>query len=471
MDLKIQANKLSGKISIPKSKSMGHRAIICASLANGISHIRHLTYSNDIMATINAMKALGVKIEFYNEELVVRGIGNCIDVEKSVSIIKNCGKNKDIINIDVKESGSTIRFLLPLLSLFDNDFVINSQGKLLKRPLDPYFYIYDKLGIIYRIENNILFIENNKKFEDSIYKFDGNISSQFISGMMFLLPLLNFDSRIIIDGYLESKAYVDMTIDSLKTFGVEIVNIDYKEFIIRGNQKYKSQDIEVEGDFSQAAFFLVANSLQKINANSITDYIYVQGLKEDSNQADKDLIYLLNILDYINTSMTFDKKKFDDAMLKIFNEYMVKVYKGKSPIYIKENRLIIDGKDIPDIIPILSLYLSLSNFKSKIINIARLKIKESDRLQAIYSELKKLGVEIEYGEDFLSINPSQILEGNIEVDSYKDHRIAMMLAISSLFTSSPIKIKDAQCVNKSYPDFWKDFESLGGEIFECNMGK
>ena len=241
---------------------------------------------------------------------------------------------------------------------------------------------------------------------------------------------------------MESKGYIDLTLSAIKDFGVEIINNNYKEFIVKGNQNYKSRDYRVEGDYSQAAFFLCADAL----GNEIT----ANDLKLDSLQGDKEVIDILERI-----GVKFESK----------NSSLI----GKSNGQLKAT--VIDGSQCPDIIPVVTLVASICEGTTEIINAERLRIKECDRLAAVTSELNKLGADIKEKQDGLIINGVKKLKGGAEVWSHKDHRIAMTLAIASTVCEEPIIIKDYECVSKSYPQFWDDYKSLGGKFDEWNVGK
>lgn len=416
----IKSNKLIGAISPPPSKSMLHRYIIASSLTKGISKIENISYSDDIIATIEAMEKLGTKIKKEKNFLLIDGSETF-----SEEYLNN------ISEIDCNESGSTLRFLFPLSIIRGNKILFKGRGKLFKRPLNPYFENFDKYQIKYSYKNkNEILLEGQLKSGN--YEIDGDISSQFITGLLFSLPLLDGDSKIILKGNLESSSYVDMTLDCLNKFGINIINNLYKEFIIKGNQSYKVGNYKVEADYSQIAFFLVANSLGSD--------IKISNLNSNSLQGDKKIIDFISQIDSWN---------------------------------IKE-KLILDGSETPDIIPILSLKAAASKKEIEIINIERLRIKESDRLSATVQELSKLGFDLIEKKDSILINSRKYFNCNNQkiayLSSHSDHRIAMMIAIASTCYNGEIILDNLDCVKKSYPDFWKVFLSLGGKIYEY-LGK
>ena len=412
----IKADKLVGEVSPPPSKSILHRYIIASSLAKGISKIENISYSDDIVATIEAMKKLGAKIEEKDDCLLIDGT-KTFDKE-----YLNKGSE-----IDCNESGSTLRFLFPLSIVKENKVLFKGKGKLFKRPLSPYFENFDKYQIKYSYtnENEILLDGVLKNGE---YEINGNISSQFITGLLFSLPLLNENSKIIIKGKLESSSYIDITLDCLNKFGIKIINNSYQEFIMEGSQTYKSGNYEVEADYSQLAFFLVANS--------IGSDIKINGLNTNSLQGDKKIIDFVSEIDNWN----------------------------------KNEKLILDGSETPDIIPILSLKACTSKKEIEIVNIARLRIKESDRLSATVQELSKLGFDLIEKEDSILINSRKNFTHDnkefVSLSSHSDHRIAMTIAIASTCYEGEIILDNLDCVKKSYPNFWEVFLSLGGKIYE-----
>lgn len=427
MSKRILPNNLSGKINIPPSKSMSHRAIISASLSDGISNITNISYSNDIDATLEGMKAIGVEIleQKLDEssgtyDLKIKGVSD-------FSLINN--------KVNCRESGSTIRFLIPILMLANQEIEIHGEGRLIERPLNTYYNIFNKQNITYSNKNGKLPLTINGTLRPDTFEIEGNISSQFITGLLFTLPLLDGDSRIIItESELESKGYVDLTIDILKDFGIEIENREYKEFLIQGNQKYKARDYRVEGDYSQGAFWIVAGL--------IGDKIESLDLSKNSLQGDKEIV---EIVERMNG-------KLDVNELSIVSH----------PSSTKGS--VIDASQCPDIIPVLSVLASLSEGETRVINGQRLRIKESDRIKSTQTELKKLGADIEELEDGLLIKGVKSFKGGVEIESWNDHRIAMAMAVASIRCENPITIKDSHVVNKSYPIFWKDFKKLGGVI-------
>ena len=415
MKVEISPSKVSGSITPPASKSFLHRAIIASSLSNGVSVIHNIDYSDDINATINAFKSMGVKIDKLDNKLVINSSGH--------NILNNPHK------VYCNESGSTLRFLFPILT---NNFITKFYGSssLLNRPMTIYKDLFEKQNIYYKKANNCIVTKG--KIKPGNFKIKGNISSQFVSGLLFILPILNKDSTIEIINNFESEKYVDMTIQMLEKFSV-IIKKKNNKFYIKGNQTYKSSDIFIESDFSQLAFYAVLGT--------INNDILINNINLNSLQPDKSIIDFIKIM---NGSIDF----LDNSLL-----FKRSVTKG----------IVIDISQSPDIAPILSLLAALSKGKTNIINAERLVIKESNRLVASYNFLKQMGVTVTKGSDFLTIIGKNSINGG-EFDSYNDHRIAMTLAIAGTISKTKITINNAEAINKSYPNFYKDLQSLGVKI-------
>lgn len=423
-EVTIYPSSLAGEVFIPASKSMSHRAVICAGLSEGISTINNVGISQDIEATIDAMRRLGITVEKADSSLRIKG--------SAEPELKNP-------RIDCRESGSTLRFIIPIAALTGKPVAFYGEGKLVERSLTPYFNIFEKQGIQYEAEDGKLPLRINGRLSPGEFQLEGNISSQFVSGLMFALPLLEGDSLITVTSELESKPYIDLTMKALKEFSIHIENHDYRAFMIKGNQKYRATDYTVEGDFSQAAFWLAAGALGSD--------VVCKGLDMGSQQGDKAVMDIIGemggriVVDGGNVrALTADTKG-----------------------------TVIDAAQCPDLVPILAVLGALSEGRTEIVNAQRLRLKESDRLKAISSELGKLGACIMEKQDGLVIDGRKSLCGG-RVDSWNDHRIAMALAIAATKCKEPVVISNACCVKKSYPDFWGHYKALGGRIYERNMG-
>lgn len=413
MDIRIFPSKLCGEIDIVSSKSYAHRAIIAASLCDGESVIRNVELSDDIKATLFAIKGIGAKYKLEG---------------KTVTVLKT-GIIPDIADIDCNESGSTIRFLIPIVSALGISGTFTGHGRLPKRPLHTLYNLLTEHGVNCEYNGRLPF-ETNGQLNGGKFYIEGNISSQFITGLMFALPLLSCDSEIILTTKLESASYVELTIDVLKKFGIEIIKTT-TGYYIKGNQKYKACDITVEGDWSNAAFFIAANFL---GAN-----VKINGLNIDSKQGDR----------------------AGEKLIKDFSFYFSK----------PSEEINIDASDIPDLVPILATVASFSNNHTTICNAARLKLKESDRLKTISDGLIKIAADIKVTDDGLIIKGKKSLKGGVKVQSYNDHRIAMSMAVAALFCENPVEIIGAECVNKSYPGFFSEIKKLGGAFDVITMGR
>jgi len=420
----LQPHKLKGQVQVPPSKSMAHRAIICASLARGRSVIRGIEYSQDIQATISAMKALGTMIFEYDDYLEIDG---------TTTYFRNN------IEIDCHESGSTLRFMVPIVLVNEMNVHFKGEGRLGKRPLDVYYRIFDEQNICYLYREEVLDLYIRGHMHGGCFSIPGDVSSQFISGLLFALPLMQEDSIITITSPLQSKGYIDLTLQMLEMFGIHIINKDYREFIIAGNQTYQPCDYQVEADFSQAAFYLVADALG--------NEVVLKGLNMNSWQGDKEIV---NILQKIGCQLTPKETGYQ-------------LYPGLL------SSITIDGSQYPDIIPIVALACAVSEGVSVIKNVGRLRMKECDRLAATVEVINTLGGIAKEDGDSIMIEGVRSLRGG-SVSSYHDHRMAMMEAIAATICRDVVVIDDKDCVKKSYPSFWEDYTMLGGIIDEFDMG-
>ena len=426
MKIKIRPGKLNGTIEIPPSKSYSHRAVIAAALAENEkkSKIDNLKFSVDITTTTDIMENWGAEIERFESALEIIGNGG-----------KVVPKDK---YVQCNESGSTIRFLIPIGITSENELVFDGKGKLVDRPLDSYYKIFKEQGLKYETTGRKLPLTGNGKRKPGNYEIDGNISSQFITGLLYALPLLEGDSKLIINKNLESKGYVDLTLEILKLAGIEIVNNDYKSFDIKGNQIYRPFDYTVEGDYSQVAFWIVAGIISANRDNEVK----CLHVNKNSLQGDREIIEIVTRM---------------GANLEIFDDYViVKPSKTKGTV--------IDISQCPDIGPILTVLAALSEGETRIINGERLRIKESDRITSIKTELNKLGGNVSEEGDSLIIQGVEGFRGGVTVNAWNDHRIAMSLAVASTRCEKEIILEEAESVRKSYPHFWDDFVKMGGEI-------
>lgn len=404
MNLVIYPHKLKGSVTPPPSKSQAHRAIISAALAEGSSMILNLQMSQDIQATINCMKALGATAS--EQGGIIGGIG------------AKKGKFDTLPQLDCGESGSTLRFLIPIALVVAGGGVFSGRGRLMKRPQKPYADLFHEHGIRFEYVGDKIEVEGDLKA--GRFEIAGNVSSQFITGLLFALPLLDGDSDIVLTTALESAGYIEATIVAQNAFGVEIETTDYG-WHIKGNQTYRPADypIMIDADYSNAAFHIIANGL----GNEIT----VCDLNQNTAQGDKVIEELERQLDH-------------------------------------PGEVVIDVSQCPDLVPALAGRAALRDGQvTRIVNAARLRIKESDRLDTVSTELNKLGAKIEQHEDSLTITGVDCLHGGV-VSSHNDHRIAMMLAMAATRATDKVVILDAGSVAKSYPGFWEHYYRLGGQF-------
>jgi 3-phosphoshikimate 1-carboxyvinyltransferase len=416
MDVLITPTPLKGTIKVPASKSILHRAIIAASIANGTSIIRNINYSDDILRTIEAMKSLGVVFTSENDTLTI--VGN-----DRFELSNNL--------IDCHESGSTLRFLIPLLSLASEAVTFTGRESLMRRPLALYKSIFTKHKSTFKHNKNNVFIEGSLR--PGKYVVPGNISSQFITGLLLTLPLLSKSSKIIVTDKFESKPYVDLTVDVLSKFGIKIV-VEDNIYYIKGKQAYEPADIRIEGDYSQAAFFLTMGLFN--------EEINVVNLDHDSKQGDQAIVSII--------------EDFGGTIEQIEGGYQVR----RSSLH----ATMVDIGQCPDLGPITTAIASLADGTTDIKNAGRLRIKESDRLEAIQTAINELGGFVLSDADTLTIVGKPKLDGDGDIDSFNDHRIVMSVASIASMCKKPFIIRGADSINKSYPSFFDDFLSIGGDV-------
>lgn len=418
MIAKVFPGKCHGTVKIPPSKSMAHRAIICASLAKGKSRIDNIAYSQDILTTIEGMRTLGAKIITHDDFLEVEGIQN----------FTQCNNSEIFCN----ESGSTLRFFIPIFSLTNKRITFTGKGRLMERPQKVYEHIFHEKGLYFEQDEASIQIQGALQSGD--YTLSGDVSSQFISGMLFTLPLCSGSSTITIQEPFESRSYVLLTMQMLEHFGIETEFTNRNTIYIKGNQAYHAGCYSVEGDFSQLAFFACLGALNQD--------LQITGVHHHSRQGDK---VILNILK--QAGVTFEE---------IPNGY----YIHKSDIKGTE----IDLADCPDLGPILCVLGAFANGKTHIKNAERLRIKESDRIAAMEEELTKLGVSIHSTQSDIYIEGACTYLGGKEFDGHNDHRIVMSMSIAATLCEQPCTIAGAQAINKSYPQFFEDLIGCGIEV-------
>lgn len=392
MDITVYPQKLQGNINAIPSKSQAHRLLICSAFSDKKTTLYCPETNNDIEATAACLRSIGADIERTQDGYSVQPIKT---VPASATL--PCG-----------ESGSTLRFMLPIVGALGIDTTFLMEGRLPKRPLSPLWEEMERHGCVLTRPTGTT-IRCIGKLNAGNYSIDGSISSQFITGLLFAISLISGKSKITVTGKLESTPYIEMTQNALKIFGVHTENFvvnEYQQFISPGH-------ITVEGDWSNGAFFLAANQLGS--------KIHVDGLDYSSPQGDK---AVAAILDNICNNIT------------------------------------VDASDIPDLVPILSI-AGGANKGISFNNIKRLRLKESDRVATVCSMLERLGATVESTANTLRVYPAKY--HSCIIDAAGDHRIAMAAAIAATAADGPVIIRGAQCVSKSYPSFWEDFGRVGGK--------
>ena len=389
-----------GEILAPPSKSMAHRYLICGALSDK-SEIKNIDFSEDIKATLSCLEALGAKVEVEGNTVKIGGLMSS----------KKIKSNELFCN----ESGSTLRFLIPLCLLKNEEITLRGTERLFQRDLSVFETICASQGIDFVKSKNSVTVKG--LLSNGRYTVRGDISSQFISGLMFALPLLLGESIIDITGKSESSSYLNITLKTLGDFGVRISKIDENTMYVKGSQSYKNRNLTVEGDYSNAAFF---DAFNLIGGN-----VAVKGLNEDSTQGDK-----------------------------VYKEFYPLLLKGKPEI---------DISDCPDLGPVLMALAAALN-GAVLTGTHRLKIKESDRGMAMAEELSKFGCKVDVEEDRIEIFPCKLQKPILPLSGHNDHRIVM--AASLLCTLIGGKIYGAEAVSKSLPDYFERLKKLGIKLKE-----
>ena len=398
MKVTITPSKARGTVQAPPSKSMAHRMLMGAALADGISIVNNVDLSEDIKATLGMLKALGGEYEIQEHAVKMKGVGG-----KKLTT--------DVV-LDSKESGSTLRFFIPLVLTGGGCAEFTGAKRLFERPLGIYEEICQAQGILFEKGETGLKVKG--QLQATHYKVKGNISSQFITGLLFALPLLDGDSVLEVLPPIESKAYIDMTLEALENFGITIRQ-EENIFYIAGNQVYKAKNVLVEGDYSNAAFL---DAFNLIGGN-----VYVEGLRADSLQGDQ--IY----------------KKYYDIM--------------------KDENQTMDISECPDLGPIL-MGMAAAGHGAHFTGTKRLKIKESDRGSVMAEELAKFGIKVDVMENEIIVYPGTLRKPQEVLSSHNDHRIAMTL--TTLCTITGGEIDGAESVKKSFPNYYDVIEGLGIQV-------
>ena len=407
-------------ITAPPSKSMAHRAVLCAGLARGISNIHNLSYSQDIKATLAGVAQAMAKVQCGPTGARIEGRGGFATLVKPVY----CG-----------ESGSTLRFFIPVFSLTGQQVQFTGAGRLFDRPMGVYQDIFDSQRI--RFTQTAQDITIKGAVSPGEFTIPGNVSSQFISGLLFALPTLYKDSVIHITPPFESRSYVELTLGVMEDFGVRAFWSEEEPdtLVIPGGQRYHNRDYTVEGDYSQAAFFAVLGAVR--------GGVALTGLRPDSRQGDA---AILDILERCGAAITREK---DSIRLQA------------SELTATE----IDLADCPDLGPILMVLGCFCRGTTRIKNAGRLRLKESDRIAAMEEELRKFGARISSTENEVTVEGGPLSIPGL-LHGHNDHRVVMSLAVCALCAGYRVTIEDAQAVNKSWPDFFTVLEKTGAEIKE-----
>ena len=404
MDVRITPKKLSGTVTPPPSKSQAHRLLIAATLGTGVSTVRGVAMSQDVEANLRCLTALGGHWkETAPGTLEITGIGG-----------RRC-TGEDLPRLDCGESGSTLRFLIPIALAVAGGGVFTGHGRLMERPQGPYRDLFRDKGIAWEQRDGVLAVRG--KLTPGEYRLPGDVSSQFFTGLLFALPLLESPSTIVPTTAVESWDYICMTLDALAGAGVAVPEPRRGGAFSISPHPYRSFDRCVEADWSQAGFWYAAIALGS--------QVELEGLNAFSVQGD----------------------------MAVVPNFLRLTHPGD---------LDIDVSGIPDLLPPLAVMAAVRSGTTRFVNAARLRMKESDRLSTVYAMLEALGGTCQEGPDSLSVTGGTLTGGT--VDGANDHRIVMAAAIAATACAGPVTILGAECVKKSYPDFWEVYKNLGGEV-------
>lgn len=462
MNVVITPEALSGSIDAIASKSMAHRLLICAALCSTPTRITCTTSSNDIEATIGCLKALGARIEREGCILTVYPLLQGTSPEDALTPCSGA-------TLDCGESGSTLRFLLPVAAALGCDAKLTGHGRLAKRPLSP---LYEELiaGGCSLSAQGTFPLEVTGKLRAGTFELPGNVSSQYITGLLLAAPLMQGTTKVRVENPVESRPYIDLTLAALRQFGVEVTETQeadetvepivspeatgmftiaatatlpenaktYTCFSVSSNASYTSPgDVIVEGDWSNAAFWFAAGALGK--------GITVNNIDLASRQGDKAIL----------------------AALAKLGARVSRQGHSATVMHSAPQATIIDAANFPDLVPPLAAVAALTPGHTSITNCARLRLKESDRIATVCAGLAALGASIEGSENTIEIDGKDELAGGT-VDAANDHRIAMMAAIAATRCKNPVTILGAECTEKSYPAFFEDYAALGGNVASAN---
>lgn len=395
MQVKITPSPLAGTVQLPPSKSFAIRALICSALSGGGS-VAPLGTSADIAATVQALADLAA------------------------------GRDEIFCN----ESGSLVRFLIPVAAALGKSVTFTGAGRLPRRPLDAFSTLLPQHGVQVQTDGGLPFSITGK-LRPGQYEIAGNVSSQYLTGLLLALPLLDGDSAVLLTTELESKPYIDITLQVMAAFGVQVRPTDFG-YLVRGNQQYKPVDFTVESDWSHAAFFMAAGT--------VGQEIEIAGLNPASTQGDKAVCAMM--------------ERFG-ARVEV-HDRIVRCCGGEL------RSAEIDARDIPDMVPALAVTAAFAKGTTRITGAGRLRFKESDRLQSVALNLRAMGVQVEELPDGLVIHGTGAVQGGT-VDGCNDHRIVMAFSVAAAYAAGDSVIKQAESINKTYPAFFEDFCALGGK--------
>jgi len=422
MDIEVSASRrLKGVVKAPPSKSYTHRAIMLAGLSKGSTKIYDPLLSEDPLATIDAMRLAGANIDIRDGYLFVRG---------------NAGEVEGPQLVDVKNSGTTIRIMSSVFSLQSKKVTLTGDASIQKRPMGPLLEALEGAGVKTSSKNGFPPISVQGPIKGNLIRIRGDVSSQYISGLLIACPLRREDTTIEITTELKSKPYLDVTLDALDDFGVEVnAGEDFRTFNVPGQQTYARGEYTVEGDYSGAAFVLGASALTE-------GEVVVRDLFEESKQGDK---YFIEILKMMDANVRTKKDS-------------VEVIGGSSLRAVE-----VDLSQTPDLLPITAVMCSLACGKSRIHNVEHARIKECDRISAMSVGLKRMGAKIDERPDGMIIEGVDSLQG-ATIESFADHRIVMAFAVAALKAEGTTRINQAESVAVSYPDFIENMQELGANL-------
>ncbi len=416
MNVTIRPRPLCGELNAPPSKSYMHRILICAALSDKCTEIMCTELSEDTRATLEALSSLGAEFEIKEKSIFVTPVGKC--------------PNK-ISEIECKESGSTFRFMLPVAASLGINTLFYGSQRLGERPILPLCECLERGGVVFKKGKGTLPCEIEGKMDSGVYEITGDVSSQFVSGLMLALGNIG-GGEIKVTGKTKSAPYIKITAEVMKSFGADVIKTDYG-YKIKSDGYKTSGEAFVEGDLSNAAFHLAIGALG--------GKIKLFGLKEDTSQG-------------------------DGKIVDILKEMGADIIREKDAVTVKKSQLSginLDCEDIPDIVPVLCVIASGAKGESVFYNIKRLREKESDRVESTCALIKALGGNITADENSIKVVGTGKLSGGT-IDSFNDHRICMSAAVASVICEENVTIMGAEAVNKSYPDFFEKFALLGGKI-------